>query len=209
MAAIGPDDGGSWGMSTLFGGRSSRRLGRSLALGLVWGIGGVAAVAQTEVSTTGAGRLDDIRAAVSEALEATPSAREGAVPSTVVDQPPDPSPADTRRERLEALVVTTPVPARVQGDTYVDELRKEVSSTLVQGDAQPGATDAGPAPVAAAASVSQPRDYRVQPGDSLWKIAQSLLGDGNRWPVIYALNRDSLKNVDVLRVGQVLRMPES
>ncbi len=31
--------------------------------------------------------------------------------------------------------------------------------------------------------------YRVRPGDSLWRISESLLGDGFRWPKIWELNQ--------------------
>ncbi len=48
------------------------------------------------------------------------------------------------------------------------------------------------------------REYTVQRGDSLWKIAQSQLGDGSRYREIMTLNGLSS---DVLTPGQVLRIP--
>lgn len=46
--------------------------------------------------------------------------------------------------------------------------------------------------------------YRVQSGDSLWKIAQEQLGNGARYKEIKALNG---LNSDVIYAGQVLELP--
>jgi nucleoid-associated protein YgaU len=53
-----------------------------------------------------------------------------------------------------------------------------------------------------------PGTYRVQRGDSLWKIAKTQLGDGYKWGRIYDANRTRLRDMDVLRVGQVLAIPD-
>lgn len=50
-----------------------------------------------------------------------------------------------------------------------------------------------------------PTEYTVKAGDSLWKIAKELLGNGSRYGEIIALN--GIKN-DVIRVGQVLKIPK-
>lgn len=49
--------------------------------------------------------------------------------------------------------------------------------------------------------------YTVTSGDSLWKIAKQLLGNGNRWQELYNLNRDKISNPNVIRPGQVLTIP--
>jgi LysM domain len=55
-----------------------------------------------------------------------------------------------------------------------------------------------------------PAQYAVQPGDSLWAIAQQLLGDGARWEEIWAIdgNRETIgPNPDLIHPGQVLLIP--
>ena len=47
----------------------------------------------------------------------------------------------------------------------------------------------------------------VLPGDSLWKISKSHYGSGIKWKMIYEANRDTIKNPDLIRVGQVLEIP--
>lgn len=49
--------------------------------------------------------------------------------------------------------------------------------------------------------------YRVKPGDSLSKLAHRYLGNANRWPELYAMNRGSVANPRMIRVGQVLNLP--
>ncbi|MEV6345178.1 LysM peptidoglycan-binding domain-containing protein [Actinoplanes sp. NPDC051851] len=52
-----------------------------------------------------------------------------------------------------------------------------------------------------------PKLYTVKRGDSLFRIAQAELGNGNRWPDIFALNRDIITNPDRIIPGQILILP--
>lgn len=51
------------------------------------------------------------------------------------------------------------------------------------------------------------KTYAVRGGDTLSAIARHMLGSGDRWPEIYALNRDLLKDPNHIYPGQVLRLP--
>lgn len=51
------------------------------------------------------------------------------------------------------------------------------------------------------------RTYTVKSGDCLWRIAQNLLGKGSRYTEIYNLNRDKIKNPNLIYTGQVLTIP--
>lgn len=52
------------------------------------------------------------------------------------------------------------------------------------------------------------KEYVVQGGDHLYKIAQKHLGDGDRYPEIITLNKDQLANPSQLQVGMKLRLPK-
>jgi nucleoid-associated protein YgaU len=51
------------------------------------------------------------------------------------------------------------------------------------------------------------KTYVVAAGDSLATIARNVLGDGSRWREIYELNKDKIKNPDVLLEGTELKLP--
>jgi LysM domain len=51
-------------------------------------------------------------------------------------------------------------------------------------------------------------NYTVQPGDSLFSIAQQAYGDGNQWPKIYDANKQVIGNdPNLIRPGEVLYIP--
>lgn len=49
--------------------------------------------------------------------------------------------------------------------------------------------------------------YTVKSGDCLWNIAKKYLGDGSRYNEIYNLNKDKIKNANLIYAGQVLTLP--
>lgn len=49
--------------------------------------------------------------------------------------------------------------------------------------------------------------YVVQSGDSLSRISKRLLGSYQRWPEIYHLNRDRIKDPNVISIGMNLQIP--
>lgn len=51
------------------------------------------------------------------------------------------------------------------------------------------------------------RSYTVRKGDTLSHIAKAHYGAASRWQQIYEANRDQLDDPDLIRPGQVLRIP--
>lgn len=51
------------------------------------------------------------------------------------------------------------------------------------------------------------REYVIQGGDSLWKIAQKELGSGSRWKYLYQLNKDVIDNPNKLKAGKKIMIP--
>lgn len=73
---------------------------------------------------------------------------------------------------------------------------------------------AGALTLAAALSLSMAlpagaASYTVQKGDSLWKIAQEQLGSGTQWGQIYEANKNTIRNPNLIYVGQQLTIPET
>ncbi len=80
------------------------------------------------------------------------------------------------------------------------------------------APEAKPAPEAAAPSAAEPAVYHVKAGDTLWKIAESELGDGRRWLELRKLNQTPdakkvigrrLRDGEALTVGQSILLPQT
>ena len=73
-----------------------------------------------------------------------------------------------------------------------------------------GLTDGEIAALAAnlSSAPQQSETYVVIAGDSLWKIAKNLYGKGTMWKVLFEANQDTIKNPNLIFVGQVLTIPE-
>ncbi|MGH6961327.1 MAG: LysM peptidoglycan-binding domain-containing protein [Dongiaceae bacterium] len=60
---------------------------------------------------------------------------------------------------------------------------------------------------AEAVTVPADRNFVVQPGNSLWRIARRTYGDGLRYTVIYQANRSQIRDPDLIYPGQVFDLP--
>ena len=56
-------------------------------------------------------------------------------------------------------------------------------------------------------SAPKAANYTVKSGDCLWNIAKKQLGNGGRYTEIYNLNKDKIKNPNLIYAGQVLTLP--
>ena len=85
---------------------------------------------------------------------------------------------------------------------------KNAFSKPEEAPAKPAPSTAPATPAAPPATAeSTAGSYTVQSGDTLWKIAEENLGDGNRYEEIFDANRDVLDSPDHILPGQELKLP--
>ncbi|GAA0378957.1 LysM peptidoglycan-binding domain-containing protein [Bacillus horti] len=56
---------------------------------------------------------------------------------------------------------------------------------------------------------AQPKTYTLAAGDSLWAVAQKVLGNGARWPEIQQLNGITDAEIKRLPIGKILKLPDT
>lgn len=57
-------------------------------------------------------------------------------------------------------------------------------------------------------AVDIPATYKVQKGDTLWKISDKVYGSGKKWAKIYYANKSVIPDPDKLKAGVTLVIPE-
>ena len=67
-----------------------------------------------------------------------------------------------------------------------------------------GSSSTAPPPAKPAA-----KTYTVVAGDSLSKIAKKFYGNANQWKKIFEANTDIIKNPDLIKPGQTLKIPDA
>jgi nucleoid-associated protein YgaU len=70
-----------------------------------------------------------------------------------------------------------------------------------------GASASAGGAAAGGGAAASARTYTVKPGDTLSKIAKEHLGNANAYMKIFEANKDQLSNPDLIKPGQVLRLP--
>ena len=90
--------------------------------------------------------------------------------------------------------------------TIPDWQKEVVADIRVKPGAQPSSvqTQSIPQPTPAKASI---KTYTVKSGDTLSEIAKRELGSANKYMDIYNANRDQLNDPDMIKPGQVLKIP--
>jgi nucleoid-associated protein YgaU len=73
---------------------------------------------------------------------------------------------------------------------------------------RPAAQETSGEPAAAAASTSGTRTYTVVSGDTLWRVAERVYGNGAHYMKIFEANTAVLKDPDQIFPGQELVIPE-
>lgn len=108
-----------------------------------------------------------------------------------------------------SAVATAPVlvPPRLAATRVGDSL--PIPLTTDTTTPVPAPASAVPHPTEVTAGQRATIEYTVKRGDSLWRIAERLLGDGTRFTEIVDLNRDTLHGQpDFITAGTVLQVPD-
>jgi len=83
---------------------------------------------------------------------------------------------------------------------------EQIRNAFSKGGAAPREA-APPAVEEAPAAAARTDRYTVRSGDTLWKIAETVYGDGARYPEIFEANRALLDSPDHILPGQQLTIP--
>ncbi len=78
----------------------------------------------------------------------------------------------------------------------------------VVADIKVNAPAAQPAPTTGSGGATPTINYTVQAGDTLSAIAKKFLGNASEYMDIYNANRDQLSTPDMIKPGQVLKIPQ-
>lgn len=109
-----------------------------------------------------------------------------------------------------------PVASTIVAEVLIGLVRRSADSILRQPGWLPSLSGAHPGRFQLAdllrfagvlAGGTSPRTYIVQARDTLSSVAQQQLGEAKRWPEIFALNRGTIRNPDLILPGQVLILP--
>ena len=106
---------------------------------------------------------------------------------------------DERKQILNVL-------ARAEGIEKVQD-----NLTLASADPAPAEADEPPPESelsVTGADETELRKYTVQSGDTLWRIAERMYGNGAKYLKIFEANRDLLENPDRIFPGQELVIPD-
>lgn len=94
----------------------------------------------------------------------------------------------------------------IEGNYMNSVTKVQRNISVILGAYRPNYPAETPAPVDTTTTAETPGTYTVQAGDSLWAIADKLLGDGSRYGEIMTANGLSS---DMIHPGQVLKIPGS
>lgn len=84
---------------------------------------------------------------------------------------------------------------------------REVSVRQVKVNVQTSKASLPPSTTTRVDNTVKPKTYTVKKGDCLWNIAARFLGSGSKYKQIYNLNRNIIKNPNLIYPGQVLKLP--
>ena len=120
---------------------------------------------------------------------------------------------EANRQKIVEILSATPGIDRIE-----DNMTVAVPAPPKPVEPEEPAAQSAPEPAPAAAEEPPPgespapeqtgRTYTVESGDTLWKIAEEMYGNGTKYMVIFEANKDLLENPDRIFPGQKLVIPD-
>lgn len=96
----------------------------------------------------------------------------------------------------------------IKATAGTQDLKNQVWSEIKKADSGYGDLTCDIAIDPAIAPPPEPRTYTVVSGDTLSKMAKQFYGDANKYMKIFDANKDQLKDPNLIKVGQVLKIPD-
>lgn len=105
-------------------------------------------------------------------------------------------------------VLTSYIREGLGGEITAEKYGKTRGDIEVIGSGNAGAAQDSGNTANAGAAQAGGNVYEVQRGDCLFDIAEKIYGDGRQWRRIYENNRSIIRRPEVIRPGQILKLPE-
>ncbi len=139
-------------------------------------------------------KMDDLRSAVSAAMTDLAASEE------------DAEKVDKASKSLEKLIGSGSKSAKNSTDGYVKAQAKEATE-FASSLKSPSAKVTKKVASIQSANRVIPETVTVEAGDSLYKIALRIYGDGYSFVRLYEANKDTIVDPNLVQIGQVLRVP--
>lgn len=139
-----------------------------------------------------------------ETPEALAAALAPAAPQPAPEPAPEPVPAPAAEPAAAPQTAEAPAPAADPAPAAAPATAPAAPAAPAV-PAEPAAVAAAPAPEAPPAPA--PVSVTVQPGYTLWGIAEAQFGSGYLYVQVFEANKDQIRNPDLIYPGQVFTLP--
>ena len=138
-----------------------------------------------------------------------PVTPEPVAPEPVTPEPVTPEPVTPEPETPEPVTPEPETPAPAEDPAAILEPDPEPDPAPQPDPVAEAPATPEPQPVANATSEPAAVSVTVQPGFTLWGIAEGQMGDGILYVQVYEANKDKIRDPDLIYPGQIIAIPQS